>query len=276
MKIKHIDSTQNPKIKLVLKLNSQTNARKKSGLFVIEGTRFIQDILTKSALSVEFLIYNIDTKQPLVSQPIQQICQEEQIPMYSVNQNIFKKISLLKNSTGIIIVAQIPQWDIEEIKKHFSTIVLLDSIQNPGNMGAIIRNATAFNVSAIFYTTGSVDPFHPESLRAMAGNCFQMPIVECSESILTGFLGLGANLYILDSNKNSIPLKKITPSKKNIFVFGSEGSGIKSTFIKNPDTFKHIKIEMPGNIESLNVAVSSGIVLYFIGSHPNVSYEEKI
>jgi RNA methyltransferase, TrmH family len=262
MTSKHISSAENPKIKLVLKLNSQTNARKKSGLFVIEGTKFIQDILAQSSLGVDFLIYNADVKKPVINQKTLQICQEKGIPVYSVEANLFKKMSLLKNSTGMLTVAQTPKWDIEKIKSSFSTIALLDSIQNPSNMGAIIRNATAFNISAVFYTPGSVDPFHHESIRAMAGNCFQTPIVECSEELLKEFLGLGANLYILDCNKNSIPLTDLEPTKKNIFVFGSEGSGIKSEFIKKTKKTSYLKIEMPGNVESLNVAVSSGVVFY--------------
>jgi RNA methyltransferase, TrmH family len=258
----NISSSNNQNIKLARNLMHNVSIRKTHTLFCVEGEHFIFDLIDTNSTQIKYLIIKINYSK---HNKLRNILKAINIPLYIVEEAIFKKISSVKTSHGIIAVVKKPEWDINNIIKNYANITLLDQIQNPANFGAIVRNAAAFNIDAVLYTKNSVDPFHPESIRAMAGNIYKTPIIECDEALFNSLQKPQTSCYILDSNADT-SLSKINLNKRNIFILGSEGHGIKSDFIKKTSSIKKLKIDMPGNIDSLNVAVSSGILFYKLGT----------
>ncbi len=177
-----------------------------------------------------------------------------------LKENEFKKITKLKHSPGIIAILSKPVWDLSKVIKRAQNVAILDGVANPGNFGAIIRNAYAFSLSAVFYFSGTVDPFHPESVNASVGTILKMPVIKITEKDLKYLEQDGFQGFILSAKEGQNIKNFIKTKSKKYFVFGSEGSGL-----QNPDLFnkcEKLNIKINSELESLNVAVSSGILFY--------------
>jgi TrmH family RNA methyltransferase len=250
MKITSID---NPKLKLIKKLLENNAFRKKSPYFVLETLNPINEVLIKKPELIQYLLYSDD--KILINIKAKNL----KIEKYEVSPNILKALSSLKTTPGIMALVKKPIYEIEKILPKVKNIVILDGVSKPSNFGAIIRNAVAYKMDAVLYTIGSVEPYHPEAIRAMAGNFVQIPIMEISNQDIILIGKEKFNFFCLNAN-NGIPLKKAEFGTRNVFIFGAESKGITNQELINKAS--NIKIEMSDKIESLNVAVSSGILFY--------------
>jgi RNA methyltransferase, TrmH family len=252
-----ITSQTNSKVKYIKKLQTKHSFRKQENSFIVEGAIFVKDILKKQMSAIQHIY--IDESSNFEFSELNNLKS-----VYYLDHKTFKTISSLKSSSGVMAVVQQPFWNIDRVISEANNSIILDQVQNPMNIGAIIRNCAAFGIDAVFYTKGSADPFHIESIRAMAGNYFQVPILEISASHFSKLKNSHASFYTLDINANNL-LKDVKFGDKNIFIFGSEGRGIISHSLIKELHPQGIKIDMVGNVDSLNVAVSSGILFYNLG-----------
>ena len=169
---------------------------------------------------------------------------------------IFKKTSLMKQSTGVMGIFSLPEWNPalwQQAKRH---VAVLDAVQSPQNVGAIVRNAAAFGVEALLLLPGSADPSHPEVLRASSGYALDVPLFRCSPEAVTAVADRFSVLILsadgeLCVGKDNLP----TPC---LWVLGNEGCG--PTWHVSHALWARIPM-MPG-VESLNVGVASGICFY--------------
>ncbi len=262
-----ITSLSNPKIKAVNQLIKNAGIRKKENLFTVEGSRFINDLSLLRPGSIKFILLDSKfEKEHHVNNALLQSISKYNIEAYLVDSRIFNSISIQKTSSGSIAVIKKPDYSKTDITTSFRNAVLLDGLQIPSNTGAIIRSAAAFGIDIVFYTKGTSDPFHPDSIRAMAGNCFQVPIICFNKSMMLKMLESNVTFYSLDPKGNQILNDDLTYNDQNIFIFGSEGSGIRTEYLKNIQNIKTIRIAINPDIESLNVAVSAGILFNSIKS----------
>jgi RNA methyltransferase, TrmH family len=258
-----ITSPDNPKIKHIKKLIQNTSYRNSHSQCIIEGTRFVSDNFIKYPQHIDSIYIQVRPENsPNNNNDIFKTNPENQhIAIYQLPEPVFKSISTLKQSSGTIALCNIPKTDPSVIlQKTTKKACLLDQLQNPSNIGAIIRNATAFNLDAILYTPNTADPYHHESIRAAAGNIFQTPIIECTPELFKN-LQSEFTFYLL-STRAKQTINNTSFEEKSIFILGSEGAGIKTDFIQN---HKHIiPITIPTNpkVDSLNVATTSGILFF--------------
>lgn len=175
-----------------------------------------------------------------------------------VNDKIFKELSSQENSQGVILVYPYCGSNIEKLKNN---IVVLDKVQDPGNLGTIIRVADAAGFRDIILTKGSVDCYNEKCVRSSMGSIFNMNIIYMEESGLLKYLREKKyKLHITALERNSIEYTQMTLANKNAIVFGSEGNGVGEEFLKSAD--ETVIIPIYGSAESLNVAIASGIILY--------------
>lgn len=175
-----------------------------------------------------------------------------------VNDKIFKELTSQENSQGVILVYPYCNSNIEDLKNN---IVVLDKVQDPGNLGTIIRVADAAGFRDIILTKGSVDCYNEKCVRSSMGSIFNMNIIYMEESTLLKYLREKEyKLHITALEKNSIEYTQMTLANKNAVVFGSEGNGVSEEFLKSAD--ETVIIPIYGSAESLNVAIASGIILY--------------
>lgn len=244
-----INSLENNTIKKIKKLK-QRKYREEEKKFLAEGRKFLdfnyepELIILKDGFE-EF--ENISTKIEKFN------CRK-----IIVNDKIFRELTSQENSQGVILVYPYCESDITKLQEN---IIVLDKVQDPGNLGTIIRVADASGFRDIILTKGSVDCYNEKCVRSSMGSIFNMNIVYMEEDSLLQYLKeKNYKLHVTALEKNSIEYTKMSLSEKNAIVFGSEGNGVSRNFLESAD--ESVIIPIYGSAESLNVAMASGIIMY--------------
>ena len=242
-----ITSSSNQHIKYLRNLLQDCSFRYSENCFVLEHPKAIRELAQQMPNMIQS-VYIVDgavIPSYLLS-----------FQSYILSEPVFKMISGVKTSQGIVALVSIPHF--QENTTRWKRVAVLDGVQDPHNVGAVCRSAVAFGMDAVLLTENSADPFHPKSLRAMAGACWHIPFISHQDSRLPDLFDLGFQLYVLDAHQG-IPLSQLTPAEKSVFVVGSEGQGV----VTDLQLFSPISIHIPMDhgVESLNVAVSAGIVM---------------
>lgn len=232
-----ITSLNNPKVKLWSKLKDKKE-RDKTNLFIVENEHLVNE-----AKKTNYLKETISLDENIEAD-------------YLVTKEIMQKISNQKSLPKIVGVCQkiVPQ----EIKNK---IIVLDNLQDPGNLGTIIRSAVAFNIDTIILSDDSVDLYNEKVLRATEGMIFKINIIRTNLSSFFSQLSQDIPILITDVSKGK-NIKELLPLQKFALVIGSEGQGIKEDLKKYATDF--IKIKMNLSCESLNAGVASSILMYEI------------
>lgn len=249
------DSQELPsaKIKIAKKLQMK-KYRQELNLFVVEGLRICEMALEHA--EIEFGFY---TEEFLKNERAKNLVEKLQkvTEIFQVPSNTFDKISDTQTPQGILLVAKQNLSTVEEVAKK-SLIIALDGVQDPGNVGTILRTAEAFNCGIILLS-GSADIFNPKVVRSSMGSIFSIPATQmtCEEFLaLMKIFKFEVSAAVLDS-KSEIYFKH-NFKKKSAVVFGSEADGV-SEEISN--AAKKIFIPMHGTAESLNVSAAAAIVI---------------
>ena len=249
---KDITSRENSIYKLVRAL-SQKKVRENNGLFLIEGTRLIEEA-NSCGIKIKYLIIN-ETAENVPK--INQDCQVLRLP-----NNLFKKVSDTVSSQGIIaVVEQIEILLADIILGTNPLVVVLNGLQDPGNLGTIIRTSAAAGATAVLLTKGTVDLYNPKVVRSTMGSLFQVPIVSgLDDSETVKWLNYNSiNIMVADLDSEEY---YYSANLKDSFalVIGNENRGANDIWRKA--AYKKIKIPILGSTESLNASVAAGIILY--------------
>ena len=235
-----ITSLENNKIKKYIKLKEK-KYRELEKMFLIEGEHLVEEAI-KSNLLVDLLVLeNYDYKIDF--------------PLTYVTLNIIKKLSSMDSPPKVIGVVKIN----DNNKINGPRVLLLDNIQDPGNLGTIIRSSVAFNVSDIILSTGTVDVYNDKVIRSSQGMIFKVNIIK--DDLIKVINDLKKNNYmIIGTNvKNGVDISTLAPLKYALVV-GNEGNGVRKEIQEMCD--KNVCIEMNMECESLNVGVATSIILY--------------
>lgn len=213
--------------------------RDESGLFLIEGKKGIEE-----AIMAQLEIRHIFSSEGFENFP-------ERI---EVTEPVLAKISDAKTPPNAVAVVKQPKYKWSE---NFNKVILLEGIKDPGNLGTILRTASAFRIDAIILYGDTVDLFNPKCVRSTVGNLWKIPVFKMLDlSIFKNY----ERIATLPNGENVITLKNYNPAKKILVMFGSEASGL-SDDLKKIAT-KNVTIEMNNNVESLNLSVSASIFMY--------------
>ena len=240
-----ITSLSNEKVIFWTKLN-QKKYRDLSNQYIVEGDHLVMEAI-KSGNAIEV------------------ICDEDKvfpvnIPIHYVTKEVLKKISDLPSPPSIMALCS-----KKEEQAIGSRLLLVDELQDPGNLGTIIRSAVAFNMDTIVLGSNCVDQYNKKTIRASEGMLFHINIINRD---LTEFIPLlkSDGFQVLGTNvTHGIPLKDLRLRSKFAFIIGNEGNGVKDDILDLCDDY--IYIPMNEKCESLNAGVASGIILYEINNH---------
>jgi len=231
-----IKTTTNELVKKVAKLH-QKKFRNEFNLFIIEGEKAVDE-----ALFAGIEIENIFTLSgtTLKNHPKEVV----------VSEAVMKKISTTQSPPPVLAVAKIPP------KKPFNynKIALFENIKDPGNLGTIIRSATAFNIDAIVLFGDSIDPYNPKVIRSAAGNFFKVPIFKVDS--LTSFKTYTKIATVVEGGQTTLS----SLPEKLIVMFGSEAEGLSSELVGLAD--EKYTLPTSNRAESLNLSVAASIVFY--------------
>ena len=246
-----ITSVHTDIVKQVIALK-QKKFRDEQGLFVVEGKKQVAEI--SKDWKIKFIITTNSTLSALNPQSL----------TYIVSDQVFKKISGTETPQGILAVVEKKKYDINNILAQKGLFVICDNLQDPGNIGTIIRTAEAFSCKGIFLSKNSADIYSEKVVRSTMGTIFNIPIFqECDIAALIKIFkekNIKTYALALDGSKNLQDLKIDTDSVA--IIVGNEANGISNEILKIAD--EKIKIEMTGKAESLNAAIATGITIYKI------------
>lgn len=244
-----INSLDNSTIKRIKKLK-QRKYREEEKKFLAEGRKFLDFDYQPELIVLKENFEEIEN----INQKLEKFTCRKLV----VNDRIFKELTSQENSQGVILVYPYCTSDINSLQKN---IVILDKVQDPGNLGTIIRVADAAGFKDILLTKGSVDCYNEKCVRSSMGSIFNMNIIYMEEVALLKYLKENNyKLQVTALEKNSIEYTQMTLTNKNAIVFGSEGNGVSKEFLNSAD--ECVIIPIYGSAESLNVAMASGIILY--------------
>jgi len=229
-----IKSSDNKKYKSLKKLLTKKE-REKTKTFLIEGKNIIEEAKKHNKI----LTYITDDLNKV----------EDNI--FYVDKKLKESLSSLKNSNEDI--ALVKYLDIKEVSTD--TILLIDDVRDPSNLGTILRTALAFNIKDVVLSLNTVDLYNPKVLRASEGAIFSLNILR---EDLIGFISKHKDYKVLSTSLKANDLKALKTNKKMI-VIGNEGKGVSEEILKISDDYLKIPIK---NIDSLNVAIATSIILF--------------
>jgi RNA methyltransferase, TrmH family len=249
--MKRIESIQNSLVKHWKKLVLTRKERDKSKEFLVEGLHLVEEAL-KSENTVLSLIVREGVELPAN-------WNIKNVEMVEVNQAVAKEIAETEQSQGVFAYCRQPEYD-EEMYSSWTKLLLIDSVQDPGNVGTMIRTADAAGMDAVILGQGSADPYNPKTVRAAQGSNFNIPVVR--GDLVHWVQNLKAEgIRVLGTGFNNASYyTDVEIDSKFALIVGNEGSGVSPELLALAD--KVVKIPLYGKAESLNVAVATGILLY--------------
>ena len=250
-----ITSVQNARIKHVVALQQKSSLRREEGLFVIEGQREIGHCIACGYEIVEAFI--MDNGKWIMDKGIQ--------ACYQVTPQVYEKMAYRGSTEGIIAVAKVKGHSISSINYKLSTInspliVVLERVEKPGNLGAILRTAEAAGVDAVIVCDPLTDLYNPNLIRASIGGVFSVPTAVCTSEECIAFLKEHQIRILTAQLQDSYEYYDYDMTGATAIVMGTEATGLTDVWREAADA--HIRIPMLGRLDSLNVSVSAAILMY--------------
>lgn len=263
-----ITSRDNPRVKHVKKLNRKAKSRRQEKLFVAEGERIISE--TPFSLLRELYVCDTYQKQEAVNRAhsrmqeklgaVMEMAKEKGI-LEVVTEDVFAEMSDTEHPQGVLAVIEQPSYQLKDLMTDVPLIMILEDIQDPGNLGTIFRTAEGAGVSGIIMSRGTVDLFSPKVVRSTMGSIYRMPflVAEDLPEMIRSIKGEGVRLYAahLEGKKYHDGFAYTGPSG---FMIGNEGNGLSRELTDYADDL--LRIPMGGQLESLNAAMAAGILMY--------------
>lgn len=258
MKLKKIS---NSKLTLLRKLNRKKH-RHEQQFFLIEGQRAVQQLLDNNLIALESLFF--DESQNLWQEAYwEQMAHEKESAM--INAQDFEAIADTENPQGILALCHMPaEADLSWLASKQGIIVATDAIQDPGNLGTIIRSASWFGAAGLLTGKGTADLFHPKVVRSTAGATGSVPYKNADlNDDLARLEEAGWTIILLDAGTGAESIRHIEARGKAVLVVGNEANGIDAALFKAGRTRGFIP-SAPGNknVESLNASMALSIALY--------------
>ena len=250
-----ISSSDNKQVKNVIQLISSSKARKKQGLFVVEGIRMIQETPLDR---IEAVYISSSYEEDYLKHPMSQNCVYE-----VVEDKIFQKMSDTQTPQGILALVHKRSYSISEIMegKSKGCILILDGIQDPGNLGTMIRTGEGAGIAGVILSKDTVDLYNPKTIRSTMGSIYRVPHV-ISESLLDTVEELKNNgVYVIATHlRGKKEYQELEYDGWTGVLIGNEGNGLSEAVVDLADEL--VRIPMEGSVESLNAAIAAALFMY--------------
>ncbi len=256
--ISYISSKENKTAKLIRQLKKK-NIREKTKQFVAEGRKIVLEALEYAPQSINCIVVSDEfcEKEADIFAQLSKSCEN----IYRVPQNLFAELSDTDTPQGILAVLEIPENSFVPDFKTDS-VIILDKISEPGNMGTVIRTAEALGYDAIYLMQGCTDIYSPKAVRSTMGSLFRMNFkANCTVEDIYSLKSLGFSVVATTPAGNT-NLESFNTPQKTAVVIGNEAHGVSDDILQMADY--RIKINMDGMAESLNAAVAAGIVMHWL------------
>ena len=247
-----ITSPQNQRIKHVVALQQKSSLRREEGLFVVEGQREIEHCMASGYEVVE--VFTVDGLQFTIDSPVTR-----------VSPQVYEKMAYRGSTEGMIAIVKAKDHSISSVNRKLLSVnnplvVVLESVEKPGNLGAILRSADAANVDAVIVCDPLTDLYNPNLIRASIGAIFTVPTAVCTSEECIAFLKERKIKILTAQLQDSYEYYNYDMRQATAIVMGTESTGLTQQWREAADA--HIRIPMLGRLDSLNVSVSAAILMY--------------
>lgn len=256
--VKQISSLQNPAIKRVLQLQEKSRSRKKEGVFVVEGLREIS-LAKKGGFKIEEVYF---CEEMISSEKVVKLLQNIKVSMVEISSEVYNKIAYRGSTEGIICIAKSKDLSLQNLKidSKEPLILVAEAPEKPGNIGAILRTADAANVDAVLIANPKTDIYNPNIIRSSVGCVFTTNIAEGTTGEILKFLK-ERNISIFAAELEASQVySSMDFTGACAIVVGTEATGLSEEWLKN--SYQNIIIPMQGEIDSMNVSVAAGILVF--------------
>ena len=251
--MKRVVSADNPRFKALLKLVESSRERRKAGLSVLDGVHLIDAYRMHVGVPVELAVSDSGTQNPEVMQLVESL---SPLAPVQLSDQLFRQLSTVATPTGVLATVNTPRPPA--LPAEIDACVMVEDIQDPGNLGSLLRSAAAAGIHQVFLSKSSVHAWSPRVLRAGMGAHFMLNIYEqCElEPLMRTFKGR----VIATSHHAKSSLYELDLTGKVALLFGNEGAGLSQELLAAAHSVA--SIPMPGKAESLNIAAAAAVCLF--------------
>ncbi len=249
-----ITSISNPRIKAIAQLQKKRKLREEKGIFIVEGIRMFSEIPVEDMLEVYVSESFYEKNKPLLA--------EVKVAVEILSDPVFQKISDTKTPQGILSIVRRRTYTLEDIINHpQANILVLDGLQDPGNVGTIVRTGEAAGITGVILTRDTVDLFQAKTIRSTMGSIFRVPCVYV-EDITAAIMEMKQkNISVFAAHLDGKMWYNDVKYSNNVaLLIGNEGNGLREEVANLADTW--VRIPMEGNVESLNAAIAATVLMY--------------
>jgi TrmH family RNA methyltransferase len=254
--LKRIDSLQNPLIKHLVQLQTKSKTRKQTQTFLIEGLREIS-LALKGGYELETILFCPD----IISENQVRNLNSEEIQLIEISTEVYQKLAYRDTTEGVLAVAKTKSLELNHISLPKNPLILVaESLEKPGNIGALLRTADAARIDAVLIANPKSDLYNPNIIRASVGCIFTNQIAVGTTTEIADYLRQNNITMYCATLQNSTPYHTEDYTKPTALIVGTEATGITDEFRNLAD--KNIIIPMQGEIDSMNVSVAASILIF--------------
>jgi TrmH family RNA methyltransferase len=242
-----ITSPQNPKIKDLIDLETSSRERRARGLFVVEGRREFDRAVASGFEPVTVFVREGETNAPEAD--------------FVVSERVYEKIAYRGGTEGVVAIMRARHTALEDIPLSSTPLVIvLEQVEKPGNLGAVLRTADAAGVDAVLVCDPLTDLYNPNLIRASLGAVFSVPVAVCTSEEAYAWLAARGIAVLTAQLQDSDPYDEADLARPVALVFGTEDKGLTPFWRQHADA--HVRIPMAGLMDSLNVSVSAAVLAF--------------
>lgn len=258
-----ITSANNQQLKQVSALLKKSKERREKKAFVVEGPRMVVEAPAKSIKAVYVAeSYEKNSENASILKELRTKCESVGAVFETVVDSVFKGVSDTQTPQGIMAVVAMPEYDLEQLLNGERThLLIVESIQDPGNLGTMVRTGEGAGITGVIMNKTTVDLFNPKTIRSTMGSIYRMPfyVTEDLSETMQFLKEQGVSLYAAHL-KGEHYYTEEDYTKACGFLIGNEGNGLSDEIANQADAY--IKIPMEGQVESLNAAISATLLMY--------------
>ena len=245
-----ITTSQNKQVKRILKLKKSARERRKEQLFLVEGIRMFEEIPADRL----YKVYATEEFQKAHQEMFSKMEPE------LVSSQVMKEISDTMTPQGVLALVKMKEFQMEQLAEENARLLVLENLQDPGNLGTILRTGEGAGVTGIIMSRDTVDIYNPKVIRSTMGSIFRVPFVYADnmEQVMEFLKKNQITAYA--AHLDGTNYTKEDYRKSSAFFIGNEGNGLSDGLTRAAD--RKIKIPMSGNVESLNAAMAAGLLMY--------------
>lgn len=253
MRIDTITSARNPKIKALLTLQEKSKARREEGLFIVEGRRELEH-----CAAAGFRIRSLFICPAIAGDILAELPDAD---VFEVSEEVYRKIAYREGTEGIVAEVYAKERRLEDIVlSEHPLVVVLESVEKPGNLGAVLRSADAAGADAVIICDPATDLYNPNLIRASVGSVFTRQVAVATSEETIAWLRAHDIAILTAQLQDSVWYYDTDMRRGTALVMGTEATGLTAVWRKAADS--HIRIPMLGRLDSLNVSVSAAILLF--------------